>query len=210
MQRFRTAILLIPLAIVCSTPTGAVEPTEEDWRWLAGARHVIDIPLPVLSANSSVVVAFRSYWSLPHYVPDEDIGDHERYCDIRQVGSPPWALVATVIAPVGRSLQEQLLTLHLEEPDATPEALQSRLLVTKSEVHEQHCPGLRSRFDRLPKVRVRVPAPNSIAIHPIVWEIRIRTDMGKIDATLYDQQDPLVRWARETFEVLNKCIAASR
>ena len=204
MQALRIGILAFTVIVGVVGAAGDPPPSDADWRWLDDAWRVIDSMMPMSTTDRTAIVTFRSSQDLHYDVP-------ERYFEIREVlpgGLPPATLVATVISPEGKSLQEQLLTQHLKNPGATPEALQPQLLVSKSELSEKDCPELRSRIAKFAKVSIRVPSLNKIAVHPIARNIQIRTGMGDIHAQLYDENDPLVRWATRTFDVLNLCATA--
>jgi hypothetical protein len=183
----------------------------EDWHWLDLAwNQAVDSMMPV---NTNSLVTFRSRAGILSYAPDSQATDLERYFDIREIlpgGLPPWTLVATVVAPLGRSFQEQLMTLHLDSPNAAPKKVQLDLSVLRSEITENECPELRVCIKKLAKVRVHVPRLNAIALDAGEKEIHVRTGMGEIDAHLVDNKEPLVRWAVETFDILRKCAIATR
>ena len=198
----RTLFTLLLLALMSNGMAASEDtaPPEEAWQWLeVSGWRAIDSLMPIAD-TASVLVLFRSYQDLHYYV-------HEQYFRIDQVYIPSVGvrLTGTRVAPVGRSLQEQLLALHGSEPGATPEVLASRLLVSSQHFEEASCPILRARVEKLENVRINAPPVNRLAIHPVIRHVVIKTGMGQIQADLYDAKDPLVKWAVQTFEMLEQC-----
>jgi hypothetical protein len=200
-------VLIFAIALLGAVAEAAERgPSPADWQWVDDAWHrTLDTVMPV---DTHSLVTFRSRAGLLGYSPGSDFDDHERYFDIRQVlpgGLPPLTLVATLVAPVGTSFHEQLMTMHLDNPSTAPEELQARLSMLRSEMTEKECPALRSGIKKLGKVRVNVPSLNIIALDAELKEIHVRTGMGEIYARLTEDNEPLVRWAVEMFHVLHRC-----
>ncbi len=82
------------------------EPQQDDWDWLSAHRMEAFEALMPLEGQDSALVTFRSYRDLYQDVP-------EQYFRITQptLGS----LSATVVMPIGSSVQQQLLDLHMQD-----------------------------------------------------------------------------------------------
>jgi hypothetical protein len=170
----------------------AAEPTEADWTWLSDHRRAaLDYFMPL--ANVKCVVRYRSYRDLYHDV-------HERYFCIQD-----WGASAIVVAPEGTSIQEQLLGMHMAEPDATFEALLPRVKIRRWQPKKAGCPAIAGQLGTLEHLKFRVPDMNMIVIHPIVRSIHVD---GSFDAEIVDDAHPLAVWADRTYVLLQECPSA--
>ncbi len=186
--------------LAISIASQASAPSIADWRWLDQVREAaFESLMPVKAPR--LLAAYRSHRDLYQRVP-------ERHFRVGLADSPNSArdtLVATVVTPAGRSIQEQLLDLHTRSPQASFESLISQLAVRRVVLSEEKCPAIRTRMDALPRVSVPSPLRDLLFLHPVEHRIVIRQPGAMIDATVLEQDNPLVRWAIETLDALVAC-----
>ena len=176
---------------------GAAEPATDDWSWLEDdGWKVVERMLPVRE-DVGTAATFRSYRDLYYDVK-------EQYFQI-SVTPRGRALTADVVIPLEKSIQEQLLELHMADPGATPEELSGRLRVKRAELTESECPAVRRQLDQLSEIRFAPPTRDVIVLHPMVYRVVIRFGDGDLDVTLFDGNHPLVRWAVSTYEAFVAC-----
>jgi hypothetical protein len=60
-------------------------------------------------------------------------------------------------------------------------------------------------MDDLSKTAISLPDRNEFTLHPFVHHISIALDLARIDATLSDEENPLVKWAKDTVTALTAC-----
>lgn len=84
----------------------------------------------------------------------------------------------------------------------------ARVAVRRQPLSSTTCAALRPRVDALSAVAVSIPRRDTIFLHPFVHRIVVSLGGERIDATLYDDAHPLVRWADVTFTALSRCPAA--
>ena len=147
------------------------------------------------------VVAYRSYRDL---YQDE----YETYFQIGLADGPLYTvqkLRATLIVPVTRSLQQQLLELHKSDQQATLESFLPRVNLKRLDVTEDRCPRLRARVDALSRVSIVLLKPNVIAVHPVMHRIVIDIGSEHVDATVNSGESAVVRWAVDTMKAMQAC-----
>ena len=159
--------------------------------------------MPV-GAGSTHLVTYRSYRDL---YQDE----HEGYFTIRigdRPGTSPERLTATLILPIGKSIQQQLLEFHMSNRQGTLESLMPRVLVQRLDVAQDRCPVLRARVEALPRLSISVSDRNVIFHHHVIHRLVIDTGSDRVDARLVDPESSAVRWAVETFKAIKACEGA--
>jgi hypothetical protein len=191
------ALWLTLIAFVPATAASQVRPSEDDWAWLDKyAEDVLAKVMPV-GDSSGATVTFRSYRDL--YVDMT-----ERYFRVvRDVRND--TITAVVVRPDGKSLQRQLLDLHVGDRTKGVEELLQQLRFQSSELTDAECPALRKQMAALAKLTFG-PASDTIVLHPVVHRIVIRFAAGSLDATLTEDGNPLVEWALKTSDALGGCI----
>ena len=176
-------------------------PDDRDWDWLSQHRsEALDRLLPV--EHDGAYVAYRQYRDLHQDVP-------EQYFTIRMADSTG-SLEATVVRPVGASIQQQLLDMHMADRQAPLNSLVSRIKLQRHQLTSTTCGALRPRIEALSKVAISIPATDTIVLHPFVHRIVLDLGGGRIDASLHEDEQPLVRWARTTFDALSQCAKGQR
>jgi hypothetical protein len=191
-------VWLSVIALVSATAVTQVRPTEDDWGWLDKyGETALDKVMPV-GDSVGTTVTFRSYRDL--YV---DVA--ERYFRVvRDVRND--TITAVVVRPDGKSLQQQLLDLHLADRTKNVDELLQQLKFKSSELTDVECPALRKQMAALAELKFVPPSSNSIILHPVVYRIVIRFATGSVDATLAEDENPLVDWALKTADAFRGCI----
>jgi hypothetical protein len=176
-------------------------PDDRAWRWLSEHRsEAFERLLPV--EHDGTYVAYRQYRDLY-----QDVS--EQYFTIRVTGSTG-ALAATVARPAGASIQQQLLDMHMANRLAPLNSLVSRIKLQRHQLTSATCGALQPRLDALSKVAISIPATDTIVLHPFVHRIVLDLGGGRIDASLHEDEQPLVQWARTTLDALSRCADGGR
>ena len=182
----------------------APAPSDADWEWLNNHRdEAFDRLIPIRSAPGQFV-AYRSYRDL--YVDEPEL-----HFSLRFVGGPPLRLrtvVATTALPIGRSVQQQLLELHMREREASLDTLLPRISIRRETLTESQCPVLKSRVVALTRTSIAIPKQIVIRLHPFQHRLVIDLQGVRIDATLDDPESAIVRWAVATSNALRKWLAS--
>ena len=125
------------------------EPSNDDLSFVGQYRlSTLDTFMPMTSWGSSRLPQLQ--------------GGEPRWCRtvlIRMADPAPYSpgrYSATVVAPVGRSLQRQLLELHIKDRKAPFESLLPLIAVQRIVVDSTTCPAVRQRMDALSSVSIRV------------------------------------------------------
>jgi hypothetical protein len=195
----RIGIIAAVVAIVVGRQ--APSPSESDLRWLDQVREPAFAALIPVKA-SKALVAYRSWRDLYYDVV-------ERHFIIEFAGGPSGfdkdRLVATVVEPVDRSIQGQLLELHMKNRLASFESVISQVVVRRLVLRTETCPAVRKRMNALSKVSISIPERDVVVLHPLSHRIVVDFAGTHLDATLSDGNAPVVRWATQTIDALRAC-----
>src|SRR5687767_68562 len=141
-------LVLVVAATIAATSIHSVPqgrtPSDSDWDWLAQHRlAAFDNLMPIGRTDT---VAYRRYRDLYH---DES----ERYFsislkDVSDFGRDP--VEATVVLPLGPSIQQQMLQLHMKDPSATLQSVLSRVNVRRLVTTSSRCRAIGDQFRSLP------------------------------------------------------------
>jgi hypothetical protein len=119
------------------------------------------------------------------------------------------SLEATVTTLVGGSVRSQLLKLHLADRDAPLDTLLLSFGVRRTRLTPDQCPALkRRRTDEFQKLLIKIPDRNYLSAHAVGHRIVMGLHGAHLDFSSLDPGIPLVRWALDTLDALNKCTAA--
>jgi hypothetical protein len=154
-----------------------------------------------ITAHPRTLVVYRSYRDFYQEVPEAYFR-----LELAPSSSPGKDIfLASLVAPEGSSIQQQLLTLHRASPRASLKVLLARVAVQRVVVDSQRCSAIRSRVEALSDLSIQIPALNVIELHPFVHRIVVDVDGAHVDATLHDTDAPVVRWALETAKAIQDC-----
>ena len=173
----------------------------DDWDWLSESRQLAFDKLFPVTTHPGQLLAYRSYRDLYQDVP-------ERYLRIERSSVPDTtgdAFLATVVVPIGRSVQQQLLDLHRSRPDDSLEALLTEVRVQRATAHSPACGGLKASLDVLSTQGIAIPTRHLIVLHPDVHRFVIDLPSADIDVTLTDNRAALVRWATKAIAAVRRC-----
>ena len=173
------------------------EPGPEDWDWLSKHRFAAFESLMPIKAQPRTWVTYFSYRDLYQDV-------HEAYFTIRSddaAASPE----AVVITPVGRSIQQQLLELHMADRTMPFEGVLARVKVRRRVLSSGACRGVNGALDALRQLQFAVPQRDVIVLHPTVHRIIVQFGGGDFDASLNEDEHPLALWATRTVAELQGC-----
>ena len=207
MTRPVCALLALIAGGVWSTDARSLQdPTDADWRWVDSVQdQVLDSLMP-LELKPRQVVAYRSSSDSMR------IGVIERHLTVsyaERTTANPDAFSASVVTPVGPSILRQLLDLRMANRSMPFDVILARIAVRRFVVDGGGCPALRQRMRALANVSIPLPFGDGetvrIFIHPIAHRLVVRTDALMLDATDFDSESPLVRWAVRTNDDLIAC-----
>jgi hypothetical protein len=143
--------------------------------------------------------------ALVTYRSGKDLDALERYFAIRSdFAGDIDSFKGTVVVATERPLLKQLLDIHAKDPAASIESVQSRLTFKRVTLDSGSCGALRLQLDKLPKISISIPARDVIPWHPVLHRF-VLNFADRIEATLFDERSPLVRWAIQTTDALLAC-----
>jgi len=162
--------------------------SEEDLEWLNRNGHAEVERLMPMGTPPIDGVVFSSHRDLYYEVK-------ERFFRIEwNYDSTPPVLRAVVLAPRGRSIQQQLIELHVADRRASLDELRTRLQVDRFKLFEKSCPAVRKGIESLRKLRLSLPTRSDVIIvDPEVFRVVEAFGDGHIDATLLDSAHVLAR-----------------
>lgn len=181
-------------------------PSEADWRWLDQSRAQAFERLMPVATTPGLLVAYRSYRDVYHEVPERYL----RLDQIRDALPGASAFVATLVEPVGASIQQQLLDLHRSRPEASLDALLPEVRVRRTAILSTGCPSLGQSLSTLSGLSITVPELNVIGLHPHLYRFVIEMGVFNADVTLTDENAPLVRWAEGMLAAAAGCVPPNR
>jgi hypothetical protein len=187
-------MMALDIAVVALLAAG--DPSDSDWQWLNESREPAFEHFMPVEGTARAYVTFRSYRDLYQDVP-------EVYVSIGVGGGD--ALEAVVVKPMGVSIQQQLLDLHMAEPARTLGELLPMVKVQRLHYLEGSCPAINAQLDALSKLRLPLPERDVIVLHPVLHRLRIELGGGDFDLTLVDEDHPAVQWAHDTIQKVQSC-----
>ncbi len=185
---------MIRLVVLAAAALASGARSQEDWRWLDQRRAALLDELMPVPRDSRSLVVYRAYRDGYPAVP-------EAYFEIRDGET----LEATVVLPLGQSAQQQLLDLHMADRAADVSALLTRVRVSRMELKASRCPAIQERLTQLAALRFGVPDRELIIVHPDRHRVFVDAGAGRLDATLQEDEHPLVQWCVETLRALQRC-----
>lgn len=198
----RHAVLFIAaMCFAVSVPTLAQ--TNADWDWVnEHFTKTLDELFPI-EQPTGTYIAYRSHRDL--YTEILEYSFVIGY-DPAEKGSglQPY-LTAHVRIADSVSLYNQLMALHRARPSQAVKALQSKLRVRRWDLTEKQCPAVRSTFVQFQQLHFAAPHFDVIVLHPVVHEVHVQAGDGDMRIDMWDQENPLVKWALETRHDLESC-----
>jgi hypothetical protein len=173
----------------------ASEPADEDWTWLQSNRDAVYDALMPLRVTDSEFITYRAYRDAYYTFP-------ERYFQIRLTTQGP---LASLLRPEGKSIQAQLLDLHMADPAIPLERLLPRVRVKRFDLEGKGCGAIERQVAKLHEVAFHVPTRNLLVLHPDMHRIIVSIAAGDLDALLTEDAHPLVRWAMAAEEAFYQC-----
>jgi hypothetical protein len=191
---------LLAVALTMAAGREVAQPTDADWAWLDQARQPAFESLMPVAVTPDLALTYFSYRDLSHK-------ELEAYFSIRWIPGDP-SPVAYLVRPVGASVQNQLLEMHMRDRSATVAELVSRVRVTRTQVSGSSCGAVRRTVEAMLRLPPPEPEQELLVLHPRIYRI-IQVRGGRtIDVSLVDDYHPLVVWATKSMEESQKCSAA--
>ena len=93
---------------------------------------------------------------------------------------------------------------HKEFPAKPIDEAETKLKFKDWELTERQCPALRIAIQKLAQARLGWEF-DTIIMDPTVHELYVHSYTGDLDAAIFDDANPLVRWALETRNSMKAC-----
>ena len=191
-------LALIASAELPSPTVSVANQSEADWTWLSENFHSVLDHTFALEKGDGVLASYRSYESL-------QVGDPEYSFSISERPGKYLAnLAAHVRVSEGRPIGGQLLAFHKEFPTKPIDEAEKKLKFKDWEFTEPQCPAIRIAIQKLAQARLGWEF-DKIIMDPTVHEFYVHSYTGNLDAAIYDDGNPLVRWALDTRNSLQAC-----
>lgn len=184
-------VVLIAFSVLSSPPVQVATPSDADWTWLNENFHNVLDHMFALEKGNDVLVSYRSYETLQVGDPEYSFSISER----RREGKG--SLFAHIHVPDGQPLGRQLLAFHKEFLAKPIDEAEKKLKFKDWELTERQCPALRIAIQKLAQARLGWEF-DTIIMDPTVHELYVHSYTGDLDAAIFDDANPLVRWALET------------
>ncbi|MCI0490052.1 MAG: hypothetical protein L0229_25955 [Blastocatellia bacterium] len=171
---------------------------ERDWDWMnRHYKQVLDEVLP-LEQKPGYVVSFRMHREVHTDAPEYSFSFIKDY-----QGNP---IEVIVRAADTASLYDQLMALHRKDPAESIERIKKRLKFKEWRLTERNCPAVAGMFERYKKLSFSVPPSGSVVIlHPVIHSFWINGDTARMRLEIYDEEHPLIVWAKEARRLLEAC-----
>ena len=191
-------LALIASAELSSPTVSVANQSEADGTWLSeNFRRVLDHTF-ALEKSHGVLVSYRSYESL-------QVGDPEYSFSISERPGKHLAnLAAHVRVSEGKPIGGQLLAFHKVFPTKPIDEAEKKLKFKDWEFTDEQCPALRIAIQKLAQAPLGWEF-DKIIMDPTVHEFYVHSYTGILDAAIYDDANPLVRWALDTRNSLQAC-----
>jgi len=205
MDSLRPTILMLMVGLTGLLPaapqTSKQHEDAEGW-FLEIQGQAYDKVMPIDLAD--LVVTYRFFHeSAPATV--------ERYFAIQRIRvgdfTSPNALTATVVTPVGRSVQQQLVALRLVNPEASLDGLLPKLTLKRAAVDGDKCSAIGSQIGRLSDVRLTIPSSDRVILDAPVHQFAVRLGGLKMSLDIQGDDSSVVAWATRTHELLMGCVS---
>jgi hypothetical protein len=171
---------------------------EADVRWLDTWRAAAFDALMPLDRRDGQGLAYRRYRDLYHDVPELSFSI--------EVGERPAAhAAATLVEPVGSSIQDQLLELHAHDPEAPLRSLLPRVTLRHIDLAHTSCPALDAQLRALPRLTPATLNTHVVVPHPLVQRLVISTTTIHVDVTLFDAAPAVTAWVDRTIAAIRGC-----
>jgi hypothetical protein len=201
----RTLLTAVIGAVVCLTGQASSPQSSNDsaraW-FLERQDEAYEAVMPL--AVPDRIVAYR-------FVHETQPDMHERYFSIQHIrveGRTFRALIsATVVAPVGNSIQRQLRTLRAKDGAASMADTLSRVTLRKETVDVEHCRAIADQLDGFSGVSMSMPSRDIFMLDADVRRIAVNMGNIRMTAEIQGGQSQLVAWADRTHELLLGCLS---
>jgi hypothetical protein len=99
------------------------------------------------------------------------------------------------------------MDLRKQDYHASLQSILVRVSVRRFSTDSNVCPAIRTQMSALSKLNVSLQdaSASTIILDATTHQISISISLGRVDATIYDDNHPLVRWANATYDALLAC-----
>ena len=175
---------------------------EGDWDWVnRHYKQVLDELFP-LEREPGYVVSFRMHREVHTDAPEYS------FSLIKDYQSNPIEVIIRVADTA--SLYDQLMALRRKDRAASIEKIRKQLRFKEWRLTQKSCPVIAEMFERYKKLSFPAPSSGSVIIlHPVIHSFWINGDTAMMKLEIYDEEHPLVVWAKEARRLFEAC-ASSR
>jgi hypothetical protein len=194
----RVLSFLVALAVV--TPLGqgrtpSLEVSRQESEWLDRVHEQAYDALMPLTAPG-LRAAYRR---------GERSGELERYFAISLADRPSTGFEATVVTPIGASIDDQLLRQFRRDVRASFESILLQVTVRRFTAKSTACPAIIGQMSALSKLSLSLQDDGVIRLDTTWHRFVIGFASGQVDAQITDDRHPLVGWATTTYDALLAC-----
>jgi len=207
MRNWTGAVVLGLVAFWCASGRLNSQ-TEADWGWTKKQfGSTLDALLP-MQASGGMYVSYRAHRDYVTSVPEYWFRIGYEFNEKQGYGLQNFFSAHVRIASPN-SIYDQLMALHSSNP-ATQEASSfvSRITLRKYDFTEMNCPAIKIQMDKFEKLQMKLPDLNGnvVTIHPMIHAFYAQGSEGDMTIALTDEEHPLVKWASETRQALERCV----
>jgi hypothetical protein len=208
-MRYRlAAVVVLGLVAFCCVSGRLNSQTQADWDWTNKEfGPVLDALMP-LQTNGGLSVSYRANRDLVTSIPEYWFRIGYEFNEKQGYGLQSFFSAHVRIASPN-SIYDQLMALHRSNP-ATQEAanFKSRIKLRSYDFTEMNCPAIKAQMDKFEKLQMKLPGLNGsvVTIHPMNHAFYAQGAEGDMSIVLTDEEHPLVKWALETRQELERCV----
>jgi len=207
-MRYRLAAVVILGLVAFWCARRLNSQTQADWDWTNKEfGPVLDAVMPLQTdgglyvsyrANRDYVTSIPEYWFRIGYEGNEKqgYGLQSFFSAHVRIASP-------------KSIYDQLMAHHRSNSATQePANLKSRIKFKNYDFTEMSCPAIKTQMGKFETLQMTLPHLNGnvVTIHPMGHAFYAQGAEGDMSIVLTDEEHPLVKWALETRQALERCV----
>ena len=184
--------------------------TQDDWDWVNKHFFTVLEELMPVRERLGFSLGYRSYRDL-HTSETEFSFVFNRVLQEKYIS-------VIVRQPAARSLYDQVMVAHRNNPNETIETIKKQLTLKEQRFSEQTCRAVRTQYDEfyrltLPMLSIRdrqAKGEFTITLHPRVHTFKADISGGSLQLVIVEDDHPFVSWANRTRRALEHCGSVGR
>jgi len=100
--------------------------------------------------------------------------------------------------------------MHRSNEQGDAVSITQKIKLQTWDLTETNCPAIKEEVEKLEELHPKLPklTADTIVLHPMNHEFHIQAPLGDMSFVLWDEEEPLVKWAPETRRVSINCATA--